>query len=504
MKKKLMLENKGFSNSIILFRFMKITRFLFLIGMLNVCAFNAYSQNAKVTLNRTNTPLQVILNDIESRTNYLFIIINGQVDTQKKYSIKVKSEPVSSVLDKLFKGEKISYKMKGNHIVLSRETEGSKEKSKRKLTGYVKDNLGEPLVGASIHIQGTQQGTVTDLDGYFHIEGDYDENTVLSIRYVGMEDKNVVIADKNSFNIIMDDNNRELDEVVVVGYGTQKKINLSGAVEAVSGTTLENRSANNVGVMLQGLVPNLNINVDGGQLNQTPSFNIRGATTITNGGSPLILVDGIPMAEAEFSRMNSADIESISVLKDASSAAIYGARAAFGVILVTTKKGKEGKTKFSFNNTVNVRTLGRMPEVVKDPYIQASYKDIMGAPWYDLYTEEELEYARQRSLDPSLSPVMINPKDPNRYSYLGATDWFHELYSNTGFSHSHSIGMSGATAKTSYYLGGEYFGESGMLRYNTDKANRYNLRSNVSYQVTDWLNISNNTSMTYYTYKAPH
>jgi len=217
----------------------------------------------------------------------------------------------------------------------------------------------------------------------------------------------------------------------------------------------------------------------------------------------LILVDGIPMAEAEFSRMNSADIESISVLKDASSAAIYGARAAFGVILVTTKKGKEGKTKFSFNNTVNVRTLGRMPEVVKDPYIQASYKDIMGAPWYDLYTEEELEYARQRSLDPSLSPVMINPKDPNRYSYLGATDWFHELYSNTGFSHSHSIGMSGATDQTSYYLGGEYFGESGMLRYNTDKANRYNLRSNVSYQVTDWLNISNNTSMTYYTYKAP-
>ena len=457
MKKKLMLENKGFSNSIILFRFMKITRFLFLIGMLNVCVFNAYSQNAKVTLNRTNIPLQVILNDIESRTNYLFIIINGQVDTQKKYSIKVKSEPVSSVLDKLFKDEKISYKMKGNHIVLSRETEGSKEKSKRKLTGYVKDNLGEPLVGASIHIQGTQQGTVTDLDGYFHIEGDYDENTVLSIRYVGMEDKNVVIADKNSFNIIMDDNNRELDEVVVVGYGTQKKIN---AVEAVSGTTLENRSANNVGVMLQGLVPNLNINVDGGQLNQTPSFNIRGATTITNGGSPLILVDGIPMAEAEFSRMNSADIESISVLKDASSAAIYGARAAFGVILVTTKKGKEGKTKFSFNNTVNVRTLGRMPEVVKDPYIQASYKDIMGAPWYDLYTEEELEYARQRSLDPSLSPVMINPKDPNRYSYLGATDWFHELYSNTGFSHSPSIGMSGATDKTSYYLGGEYFGRA--------------------------------------------
>ena len=502
MKKKLMSEGVYPSNSILL-RFMKTTRFLFLLGILNVCAFNAYSQNARVTMNHTNTPLRIILNDIESQTSYLFVIINSQVDTQKAYSINVESKPVSAVLDKLFEGENINYKMQGNHIVLSRESQQNKPKGKRTLTGYIKDYSGEPLVGASIHVKGTQQGTVTDLNGYFHIEGDYDENTVLSIRYVGMESKDIAIADKNSFDIILADGTQQLDDVVVVGYGTQKKINLSGAVEAVSGTVLENRSVNNVGTMLQGLVPNLNISLDGGQINHTPSFNIRGATTITNGGAPLILVDGIPMEEAEFSRMNSADIESISVLKDASSAAIYGARAAFGVILVTTKKGKDGKVKFTFNNTVNVRTLGRMPEVVKDPYIQASYKDIMGAPWYDLYTEEELEYARQRSLDPSLSPVMIDPTDPNRYTYLGATDWFHELYNDTGLSHSHSIGMSGATEKTSYYLGGEYFGESGMLKYNTDQYNRYNLRSNVTYQVTDWLSISNNTSMTYYTYKAP-
>lgn len=171
--------------------------------------------------------------------------------------------------------------------------------------------------------------------------------------------------------------------------------------------------------------------------------------------------------------------------------------------IVGAKKGKSEKINFTFNNTMSIRTLGRIPEIVKDPYIQASYKKIMGAPWYDLYSEEELEYAKQRSLDPSLPAAMINPRDPNRYTYLGATDWFHEIYNNTGTAHSHSISMSGATKKTSYYLGGEYFSEKGMVKYNTDMYNRYNLRSNVSYQVTDWLNISNNTSMTYYTYTAP-
>ena len=175
MKKKLMSEGVYPSNSILL-RFMKTTRFLFLLGILNVCAFNAYSQNARVTMNHTNTPLRIILNDIESQTSYLFVIINSQVDTQKAYSINVESKPVSAVLDKLFEGENINYKMQGNHIVLSRESQQNKPKGKRTLTGYIKDYSGEPLVGASIHVKGTQQGTVTDLNGYFHIEGDYDEN----------------------------------------------------------------------------------------------------------------------------------------------------------------------------------------------------------------------------------------------------------------------------------------------------------------------------------------
>lgn len=503
MKKKLMLEDNYVSNSTILFRFMKFTLFLLFVGILNVYAINTHSQNARVTIRYSNEPLQTILNDIESQTDYLFIVINSKVDTKKKYSINAKSEPVFTVLDNIFKGENIQYKMRGNHIVLSQETQKAEQEVKRVLTGYVRDNSGEPLIGASILVKEASQGTVTDINGYFRLQGNYTNKTILSITYIGMQGQEITIGNKNKFDITLYDDSEQLDEVVVVGYGTQKKINLSGAVEALAGETLKNRTANNVGTMLQGLVPNLNISTNGGQISQTPGFNIRGATSINGGGSPLILVDGVPMEEAEFSRMNSNDIENISVLKDASSAAIYGARAAFGVILITTKKGKSEKIDFTFNNTMSIRTLGRMPEIVKDPYIQASYKKIMGAPWYDLYSEEELEYAKERSLDPSLPAVMINPRDPNRYTYLGATDWFHEIYNNTGTAHSHNISMSGATKKTSFYLGGEYFSEKGMVKYNTDIYNRYNLRSNVSYQVTDWLNISNNTSMTYYTYTAP-
>ena len=200
MKKKLMLRNERSSNSILL-RIMKITCTLFFVGILQIFAFNAYSQNARVTMNHVNTPLRVILNDIEKQTNYLFVIINSQVDTQKKYTVQVKSEPVSTVLNALFQGENVVYQLQGNHIVLSREDKKREQKSKRTVTGYIKDHSGEPLVGASILVKGTQQGTVTDLNGYFSLEGEYDESTVLSIRYVGMESKDVAIADKNSLGI---------------------------------------------------------------------------------------------------------------------------------------------------------------------------------------------------------------------------------------------------------------------------------------------------------------
>jgi len=302
--------------------------------------------------------------------------------------------------------------------------------------------------------------------------------------------------------VVMESDSEMLEELVVVGYGTQKKANLSGAVESVDGKALESRSTNNVGLALQGLVPNLIVSASSGQADATPSFNIRGETSI-NGGSPLILVDGIPTSDQDFSRMNTMDIENISILKDASSAAIYGARAAFGVILVTTKKGQGDKLSVHFNNNLSVRTLTRMPKVVDNPYIQASYKKEMGKPWYDLYTDEEIEYAKKRIGDPTLPETIISKRDPSRYTYLANNNWFDDVFDKVGISHSHNLGISGTSKNVTYYLSAEYYGEKGMLHYNKDTYGRFNLRNRVEYKPVSWLLLGNNTALTRYTYERP-
>lgn len=467
------------------------------------CHLGVFSQ---ITFSVNKQKIRDVIKVISDKSDYSFFYSNDFVDLNKEVIITVDNENIKTILDKLFKDTDIQYTIRENkQIVLAvkgKKIQDNKTVPLKKITGQVKDSSGEPVIGASILIKENKIGTITDIEGNFTVDALLGNTLVIS--FLGYKTKEIKINNQTNFNIDLSEDSQALDEIVVVGYGTQKKINLSGAVEAVNGKTLENRSVSNVGSMLQGIVPNLNISVSGGQSSKTPSFNVRGVGNLEGkNASPLILVDGIPTDESDFSRMNSADIESISVLKDASSAAIYGARAAFGVIIVSTKRGKGEKMTVNFSNTVNVRTLGRMPKIVKDPYIQASYKDIMGAPWYDLYSDEELEYAQQRSENPSLPTTMINPRKPEYYSYLGMTDWFHEIFGNTGLSHSHNLNLSGATKKTSFYLGVEYYGEEGMIKYNTDQYNRFNMRSRVDYQVTDWLKIGNNTSMTYYTYDYP-
>lgn len=487
-----------------IFNIMKLTLFLAFVSVFSLFAGNTHSQNAKVTLSKSNSPLEIILNEIENQTDYLFII-NSQVNTQQKVSVKAKEEPVSKVLDELFKGTDVHYAMEGTHIILSHKSisESNITQQVRTVTGKITDETGEPLTGVSISVKGTGNGTITDMNGEYSISGHLNNQTELLFTYIGMKSQIVEIGNRNRVNIMMLTDSESLDEVVVVGYGTQKKVNLSGAVEAVGGKTLANRATNSIGTMLQGIVPNLNISIDGGQANSVPTFNVRGETSI-NGGSPLIVIDGVATDVSVFSRMNSSDIESISVLKDASSAAIYGAKAAYGVILVTTKKGsKNGKINVDFNNSLSLRRLGRMPKIVKDPYIQASYKKEMGKPWYDLYSDEDLEYIKKMKDDPTLPNVIPGFKNPEYYTYLGTTDWFSEVYDKTGITHSHNLSLSGATDKVSYYVGMEYMQERGLLKINKDIMDRYNLRSKIDFKVADWLTFGNNTSALYYTYKRP-
>lgn len=452
---------------------------------------------AQISLSVKNKTVKEVVKEIEKTSDYRFFYNEDLKGLSTKVSLKVTNQDIKNVMDLICRQAAISYVLRpNNQVVLSVKV----EKKNKTVKGIVTDKNGEPIIGANVIEKGTTNGTITDMDGKYSLE--IPAKAILMVSYIGYTPVEVFTENKTIIDISIQEDTQALDEVVVVGYGTQKKVNLSGAVETVSSKALQNRSTSNIGVALQGLVPNLNINPGSGAADATPSFNIRGETSI-NGGSPLILVDGIPTSAADFSRMNSMDIENISVLKDASSAAIYGARAAFGVILVTTKRGTGEKLTIQFNNNFNIKTLTRMPEVVDDPYIQASYKKLMGKPWYDLYTDEEVEYAKKRNEDPSLPSTIISSLDPSKWVYLDSHDWFDEIFDKTGFSHSHNLSISGASNKVSYYLGAEYYGESGLLHYNKDTYNRFNVRSRVEYKPTEWLTVGNNMALTYFNYNKP-
>lgn len=486
--------------------FLPIFSLVFLFIFLIVSPLSAHTdilQEKKITVRHTQTPLDRIISDIEQKSGYSVIVRLNDVDIKERYSIDATDQSLHQILTTLFRGKDIGFELKGNTLSIFKsrtQPAHTAPPSKRQIRGTVIDEKNEPVIGANILEKGTTNGVVTDADGQFSIS--VPVGAMLQVSYIGYLNQEIRIGNQNVLQIVLKEDAQSLEEVVVVGYGTQKKINMSGAVETLNARTLENRSTSNLGVALQGLVPNLDISPGGGQADNVPSFNIRGATSI-NGGVPLILVDGIPTNADDFSRMNSMDVESISVLKDASSAAIYGARAAFGVILVTTKKGTEGKLKVRFNNTFNARTLTRMPQVVVDPYIQASYKKEMGKPWYDLYSDQAIEYARQRRDDPSLPGTILSDRDPNVYLYLDAHDWFDDIFDRVGISHSHNLSISGATDKVSNYLGAEFYRERGMLHYNKDTYNRFNVKNRVEYKPVEWLTIGNNTALTYYTYEKP-
>lgn len=365
-------------------------------------------------------------------------------------------------------------------------------------SGIVKDVNGEPVIGASVVVKGTSNGIITGLDGDFSLPN-VKKGDVIEISFVGYS-THTVVWNGQPLNITLKEDTEVLDEVVVVGYGVQKKVNLSGSVSTVATKQIENRPVINVGQALQGTVANLNITVGSGQATDNPSFNIRGVTSL-NDSSPLVVIDGVISDTSTLNNINPNDIGSISVLKDAASCAIYGSRAAYGVILVTTKTGTSEKLTINYNNNFSLRQNTQKQNIISDPYLVAQTRNIMSTPWYNLYNEEQLAYAKKVSEDPSLSPYFLN--QDGSYSYFGHTDWVDEAYKNAGFSTTHSVDISGKTDKVNYFLSAGYNFTDGMIKYGTDKFNRYTVRSKIDFKLTDFWSISNNTQVIFTDYDKP-
>ena len=368
------------------------------------------------------------------------------------------------------------------------------------ISGKVIDkNSQEPVIGASVLIEGTSNGTITDLDGNFMLSNVPSKGNLV-VSYIGYATQTLPINGRTSFSVVLAEDTETLDEVVVIGYGVQKKVNLTGSVSSVKGDALERRPVADATQSLQGMVPGLLVsNSNTGRPGASGTLTLRGQGNLDNNANPYILVDGVEMS---LSDVNPNDIESISVLKDAAACAIYGARAAYGVILVTTKKGEEGKMRVNYQGNVGWSTPTVLPDMV-DSYEFAQYWNAgcinAGSP--RLYSEEKMGLLQQYIKDPSsVDPWFelpknsnMNPAFENSELGVGNTNYFDLHYKDWAFKQNHNLSLSGGGKKAQYYISGGYYSEDGILRYADMDFSRYNFAANISSQITDWMKVKVNT-----------
>jgi TonB-linked outer membrane protein, SusC/RagA family len=369
----------------------------------------------------------------------------------------------------------------------------------RIVTGTVTDDTGETVIGASVKIKGTSTGTITDLDGNFSIQAP-NNNAVLQISYIGFQPREIRIGEQTHIRITLASDTEILDEVVIVGFGTQRKINATGAVKTIDNKILESRPIANAVQGLQGAVAGLNIvNDNGGGLGQAMEINIRGIGSIGEGSnsSPLILIDGI---EGDLSSVNPNDIENISVLKDAAAASIYGSRAPFGVILVTTKSGStEGKTSATYTGNVRISNPVSVPKPV-DSYTYAlmvndAFMNAGGNPQFGAaQLNKILQYQRGEL------PYGIEPAEgQNDWAWgqrsFGNTDWYDEHLKDLTYSQEHNLSLRGGTKDVNYFLSANYFGQNGLFRYADEKYKRLSINGKLNIKIIDKLHLNWSTRL---------
>lgn len=375
-------------------------------------------------------------------------------------------------------------------------------------TGVVKDGTGETVIGASVVVKGTTNGAITDFDGNFSLSG-VKKGDIIQISFVGYVTQEIA-WNGQPMNVILKDDTQTLEEVVVVGFGTQKKVNLTGAVSTVGAKELASRPVNSVVDALQGTVAGMNFSTSssGGTLNASKNINIRGTGTIGAGSSvsPLVLIDGM---EGDLNSLNPQDIENISVLKDASASSIYGSRASGGVILVTTKSGKEGKTVINYNNSFRFNSPLNMPEMM-DSYTWAQYMNTASinsgaGAWF---SEKKLADIKAAQSDPTMQTMFKNSNnrwevwDSNDILPIANTDWLKEHFGNS-FSQEHTLSINGGSEKMKYYFSANYLNQDGILRHGDDNKQRYAVTAKINADLTNWLKMTYSARFTRTDYEAP-
>lgn len=466
----LLLQRKQFKKFL---NIMRISTLFMFVCIFSSYASNISSQTAKVNITNARMTIGAFINQVEKETGYMFVYNKGEVDANKIVSLKKGKNTVADCLNNIFGGTGISYVFEDGYVVLTKHVQIQDttvvQQSGKTVKGVVTDETGLSVIGANVFVEGTSLGTITDMDGNFSLEVP-SVNAVLVVSYIGYVEQRLPVKNRKNWSIVLKEDAQNLDEVVVVGYGTQRKGNIATSVSTVRAEMLQNRPVQTVGEALQGQIPGLSVTSKGAP-GESPSLQLRGSSVLKsdNSTAPLVLVDGVP---ADFNFLNPEDIESINVLKDAASAAIYGSRAANGVLLITTKRGKMGKPTFRYNGSVGVNTPMYMP------------KSISSVEYARIMNEAESNMGRAPLYSDDDIAQFASGADPNRYPN---TDWL-DLVIQNSVTTRHALETSGGTEKIKYLVSAGVDHQTGVFP-NTQQ-NVFNVRSSTDISITKKFGIS--------------
>lgn len=452
-----------------LFRMMRNTLLALFVFAGTAFATESYSQTMKVTVVADNMSTGKVISEIEKQTDYLFVYNVNEVNLKRNVKVNAQNKSVAEVLNKVFEGTDIYYAMEGKNIMLmSKAKDGEVAQQANKVTGIVKDTNGEPIIGVNVTVKGQSIGTITDIDGRFVLDAPKD--AVLQITYIGYVSQEVKVSGNKELNVVLKEDTETLDEVVVIGYGTAKKSDLTGATAQIKPEALTSSVVGNALESLQGKAAGVAVFNDN-KPGASPSIRVRGSGSITASNEPLYVVDGFPLMDGNISDLNPSDIESMEILKDASSTAIYGSRGANGVVMITTKKGKSGTKNLSVNTSVGVQMPGRLANLISGEdfinFMNAGYKN-----------------------QGSNIPFSGIPS-----TYTTDTNWEKEILENSSLLQDYSITFDGSSNKTNYMLSTGFYNQEGLLK--AQNYQKYTFHGNLQHSFNKWLTVGANTQFTY-------
>ncbi|EKU89674.1 TonB-dependent receptor [Bacteroides oleiciplenus] len=498
---------------------MKITFIILIIFLPQVMA-GTHAQNKNISIIVQNENLENVLREIEKQSEFLFFYQSDEINKKEKITVNKENSTVYEILDEISAKTNLSYTIRGRHIVFHRKKKGSPDQTEirissitqqsksigRKLTGIVRDALGDPIIGVNITIKGTGNGTITDINGAYSLNISDPEN-ILVFSYLGYKTKEVRVGDNRQLNITLEENTKELDEVVVIGYGSIKKSSLTGAVSRMNTESLSERSLARAESALQGNLAGVNVRTVTGEPGENMQIRIRGAASVNASSDPLYVVDGVPVSD--LTSINPADISSIEVLKDAASAAIYGSRGSNGVVIVTTQKGKTGRPRISFTANYGIQSLEKKIDMFDAKEFMEFYIRFNDAYYLSLAKDRGITASisdpndvRMKNIGGDISkPNYLVILDDRWFNYMDESvknshtyqknseglsflDWQDEFYRNASIQ-DYNINLSGGTEATNYFFSAGYLNQEGLAVGTSYE--RLSFRTNIESKINKYL-----------------